>query len=287
MKRLAILILSLSLFLCATACDTRQQMPYSEQIGSVTSELMVSSHGEASAPSLDANSGTEGGESSPDSAAETTTTIEATSAVTESASSVFTDSILTSMPAPSESNSSSMVSTSSLAVQRSRSAQALIDWVQNGGDNRSTNQAFLTAVEEKGQLFIPYSTREELKDDGLQVIENTTGFVFDFRTYTSDILGENEYYSICVSPLAEENFNTELIDLYYPTRTDKKTGVYNGMTYAYCDGYKDAEHDDSFDACAWFIKDGYLIKIWVIYANCNEPWSNEYFDYFDFETVTL
>ena len=66
-----------------------------------------------------------------------------------------------------------------------------------------------------------------------------------------------------------------------------KTGKYQNYNYIYLDGYEGTNNSDRIFATAWFIKDDCLISITASWANSFKPWSTDYFDYFDFETITL
>ena len=268
--------------LCFTACNARQQTTAMGQddLSAVSDTPTIPSHETESGSSLDTESDATISEPKPPSA--------------EPASSSATlgaENIVSSEPDFSSSVSSEAIEPPEESIQpkveRSQPVQRLIDWIQNGGDTQTGNQAFLKAVLGNGHLLIPYSTRSDLENSSLSVIENTSGCVFDFFTHVSDNLLENEFYMVAISPLTEEDAAKDLKELYYPNETNKKNGSYNGMPYIYFDGYEGIDRFHSVDTAAWFIRDGCLVAIEALYVNNYKPWSEEYFEYFNFETITL
>ena len=285
-KKLFVYIIILSL-LCFTGCNARQQMTATGQDELVAiSELpTISLYETESGSSPDTESDAEFLEPKTPSAELTSSPAVLGEEHRVSSSVVSSELVLSSSASSEETNlpKESMPP----EVERSQPVQRLIDWIQNGGDTQTGNQAFLQAVLDNGYLLIPYSTRNDLENNSLSVIENTSGCIFDFFTHVSDNLLENEYYMVTISPLTEEDAAKDLKELYYPNETNKKNGSYNGMPYIYFDGYEGIDRFHSVDTAAWFIRDGCLVAIEALYVNNYKPWSEEYFEYFDFETVTL
>lgn len=290
LKQSLALLLALVLMLGLTACNKRQQEALMAQIESdvLNSEDIVSaSEKEITSESIDAD---ESEFSAPALEKESHTVVlsdvsvssePAISAVVSSESSTV-DNI------EADSSTESIASTVPIDYSLySKPVQKLLSWLEKGGDDSAENQSFLQAVEGRKELLLPVSTRSNLENRTISIVENTSGCIFDFYTNVSDVILENEWYVVQVNFISEEDAQKDLKEHFYPSETNKKLGVYNGMEYAYFDGYEGEDRFSSVDTAAWFIRDGYLIKITALYVNNYKPWNNAWFDYFDFETITF
>ena len=170
---------------------------------------------------------------------------------------------------------------------RTQTAQDFLDWVKTTTDVSKQHEVFFRWTDENRKVLIPFSVRNDLKVSfGEPTVYEKSGSVYwNFYTYVSDILMENEWYAVGVFPLTPSEQKTDLRDYFYPEETNKKIGTYKGLTYAYFDGYQGQDRASSVDTAAWFIKDGMLVRIEALYVNNYKPWNNEWFDYFGFETV--
>ena len=296
-KKILFLLLVIFIIFGASACNVRQQEALLEQDDSIVADI------------LSALSETE-----IYSKAETFESVSNVESVNDTASSIVSESVepttsaekIISQPVVSEPEESVAEKTivvessavSSKAISRTKIGQRFVDQTQSciqamkeKGDGvlAQENKVHVQKAAEKGKLLFPYSTRSDLEmDSGLPTIDMQTGGAhWGFDTNVSDVLLENELYIVFVTPLTAEEIKTDLRDYFYLYETNKKLGVYNGMEYAYFDGYEGEDRFSSVDTAAWFIRDGYLIKITALYVNNYKPWNNAWFDYFDFETITF
>ena len=169
----------------------------------------------------------------------------------------------------------------------------LIAWIKSKSQSTSSVlQPGNAAVNDVGSstaqqsILVPQAVNEDLSSYGITVPEDSDTYIYDFRTYESEVINENQLYTISVKPLTEEDKAKKLIDLYYPNK-EKHTDIYNGIPYAYKDGDEGTSQATRSFAAAWFIQDGYVVKISAYWCNSFKPWNTDYFDYFDFETITF
>ena len=155
----------------------------------------------------------------------------------------------------------------------------LTRWLKN---NISTDEKNPVTM----KLVVPRIADEKLSGYGISVEEGSDTYVFLFRTYKPESEGMDEIYSVAVTPLEEETSKIDLTQLY-KSNGKISLGSYQGIRYAYADGYDTGDPKTQTYATAWFIKDGYSIKITASWANAFKPWNPEWFDYFNFENVTL
>ena len=314
LKQSLALFLALVLMLGLTACDKQQQETLMAQIESDvlnSKDIVSASEEEITSESIDADgselsASTLGKESHTVVSSDVSGSSEFAISAVVSGSSEFAISAVVS--GSSELAISAVVSSESSTVDNieagsstesiastvpidyslySKPVQALLSWLEKGGDGLPGNQSFLQAAEGRKEILIPVSTRSDLENRTISVVGNTRGCIFDFYTNVSDVLLENEWYAVQVVFISEEEAQKDLKEHFYPSETNKKLGVYNGMEYAYFDGYEGEDRFSSVDTAAWFIQDGFLIKITALYVNNYKPWNNAWFDYFEFETVTF
>lgn len=295
MKQFLSLVLSLTLLLLSlTACGSDPEQPNSENNSAAsienslaTGEIIESSINIPSAADLANEPAIESAPSSQTVYSDTTSPYSSDDSTANSA--VSSDSTATSSASASSLNSFVPPVESSVPpeVYHNSSAQGLIEWIKNGGDDNPNNQVFLSAAKEKGELLVPLSVKEGLSDYGCTICENTNICVYDFRTYNSEVINENQLYGVSICPIDVPIADLRDLRGSYVSMEDVKTKSYKGMQYAYIDGYEGTGQTDRVFAEAWFMKDGYKIKITAYWSNSFLPWSEEYFEYFDFETVTL
>lgn len=291
MKQFLSLVLSLTLLLSLAACSSKPEQSNLEsnpassmETSFATGEIIDSSTDIPSSTDVANASSTESAPSSETVFSDTTSTRPSIDSTENSAASSASTTASVSSP-----NSFTPPVESSVPpeVYHNGSAQGLIEWVKNGGDDNPNNQAFLSAVKEKGELLVPLSIKEGLSDYGCTICENTNICVYDFRTYNSEVINENQLYGVSICPIDIPIADLRDLRGNYVSMEDVKTKSYKGMQYAYIDGYEGTGQTDRVFAEAWFMKDGYKIKITAYWSNSFLPWSEEYFDYFDFETIIL
>lgn len=175
------------------------------------------------------------------------------------------------------------------------SVEELIDWIESNEQSAiaasvslaSNAQATYTGTNSALQsLLVPVSVKESLTSGSIVITKGSNACVYRFQTNESENNNENEHYSVRVAPLTAEEAQKDLTELYYPGKTIAK-GTYQGIEYAYQDGYEGTDQSDRAFASAWFIQNGCVIKITAHWINAYKPWNNEWFDYFDFETITF
>lgn len=282
MKQFFAIVIFLSLVFCLTACGSDNNSLKTENISVSSTDDATLDTSETPESLLDSLTGTTDAIEKPDSEPGSI------SPLASSSSSLVTS------PEPSQPVPDSSVQASSDTAADmmpaddfyGNSVDELLEWIRSNQQKDLTGQTFLATVTEERKLIIPRSVKEGLQSGSIEVEKDSNICAYNFQTNESKINNENQLYTITVKPLTEDELNKDLTELYYPDKTILK-GTYNGIEYAYKDGYEGTGKADRFFASAWFIKDGHVLKITAFWANSFKPWSNEYFDYFEFDTVTL
>lgn len=234
--------------------------------------------------------GTESKASKVESTTESTVSVEST---TKSTSSVSVPEMRLSEPVPesiSEPPFGSEVASSVPPPQAfsGQTVEELIQWLKDSISTVSSDNGLcsFSSVNGTRKLVVPHIVNEELSGYGITVAEGSDTYTYLFRTYKVESDSKDEIYSIGITPLTEENLQKNLTELYDTERT-VSTKTYKNIHYAYIDGYEGSGQTDRAFATAWFVKDGYAIKITASWANAFQPWNTAWFDYFDFETITF
>lgn len=290
-KRFLSLILSFMLVLCLAACHSETTPENSEDANVVSQDDSFPGTGEmtslgSSSAVLDESELEIKTNSQADSSLDTPKTEVKTNSQLNSSTE-----IVLSSPNSSEILSSNQISSDVLIHDfDGETIEELVNWIKSNQQislyTSTINHPFLYAVQSQGQLLVPKVVRKDMNSYGITVPNDSGDCVYYFRTYSSEIDYENEIYRIVVSPLTNDDLAKDLTQFRFSNKKSS-TATYKDIEYAYLDGYEGTNNSDRIFATAWFIKDDCLISITASWANSFKPWSTDYFDYFDFETITL
>lgn len=298
LKQSLALLLSFLLVFGLAACGTKTELEedITAALSSIDLSLMVSEEETEDGESL-AEEKTSSVAEIPSEAVTSVETETASTLAVQAASSVAsskTESMASTAKDTAVSSAESVYEMSPVDNFNGDTVDELIDWLRSQQSLASSSvlQPGDAAVNGVGSstaqqsILVPQAVNEDLSSYGITVPKDSDTYIYDFRTYESEVINENQLYTISVKPLTEEDKAKKLIDLYYPNK-EKHTDIYNGIPYAYKDGDEGTSQATRSFAAAWFIQDGYVVKISAYWCNSFKPWNTDYFDYFDFETVTF
>lgn len=166
------------------------------------------------------------------------------------------------------------------------SAEDLIEFTKKNDPKNIAAKAFLSVASPKQELLVPRSVREGLVDYGAAVWKDSATCDFDFWIpATKDDMNTRELFTISITHISSEEAYQQTASEYAQVYYNSKSGTYKGLSYQYADGVTGTENTQKVYSSAWFTRGDYLVKISAYWSNAHKPWSNDYFDYFDFETV--
>ncbi len=294
MKQLLSSILILVLALSLTACGSKSEIQSMTNHSATSTEISTN----ASSSSEDLPTANESLEPTSDaSIAEyssdisTPNTASASHPLAEASSYPSTSTVAsTESHIISESASSDVQSCTPADYRSFGSTDVFLEWLQSSKSS-GTNAIQMSRNNQATQnsLLIPRVLNKELVDYGVAFEESSLSTAYAFRTYESDVINENQLYSVLIRPLSPNESNKNLKEYFLIDDRNEKVQIstYNGIEYAYADGYEGTGNKDRIFAVAWFIQNNYLIHIEATWSNSFKPWSTDYFDYFNFETIIL
>ncbi len=291
LKSILALFLSLSLLLTLAACGKEPEVPETDS----TAEIVSQTQGEET-DLISAE------ESPVESIAESV--MESVTAKLPATTPSAVESKVSSVAEPQEETASQTTLVPSVTSQENEeqnvapvdlfqgnTVEELLSWVRTNrvkSDKVLADKPILAAAKSQSTLLVPSSKRSDLTSYGIKVSEKAENYIYYFRTneYTENY--KNELYSVLIRPI--EKTSGKWIDTLSVKETVKsrmKQGTYQGKSYYYVDGDEGTDSADSIFVTAWLLEGDYIIQITASWANSFKPWNPEWFDYFNFENVTL
>ena len=162
----------------------------------------------------------------------------------------------------------------------------------NGDADNPLNQTYLNWVKTQNSLLIP-KIKEPINIRYVEPFEKRNGYLMNINL--KELKNSHNAMLLHMYSLSDDLQNHDIDYItnnwlhveIFPTK--KSAIIHNGNCvfgeYRYINSIESNQKNSS----AWFIKDKYLIYMsaYISGEDVSDDWQEEYFDYFDFETVSL
>ena len=170
-----------------------------------------------------------------------------------------------------------------------------VDWIKENGkteingkryDTIEYNQKFLKSIANIDEIILPVISDNSFKFEQISVFES--GYSVNYSTYSGENSNSYKMFDIAIYQ-GKEAYNSVLEGISkFPTASQyKKSNTLSKWgEYYYCD-YKANGDEIQQIPSAFFLYKGTLVNIAVYGKDRNKQFDPKYFNYFDFETVSL
>lgn len=159
-----------------------------------------------------------------------------------------------------------------------------VDWCKSSiknfkiDDKYSDNTKFLSYIRSNPKLVIPHMTNKDFELQRATVVQDELGCCY-FVWYLAE---DHKRFRFAVYPISELLDYSGLKNYYYNAESVEREEDNGICKYGqYFVGVKKYKSKDLYSV--YFLVDGFLVQLHLDYME----WTPEYFDYFDFETVSL
>ena len=177
------------------------------------------------------------------------------------------------------------------------SLNAFISWIKNNGNQKVEYSPFTTKISNNEKILIAKSKVSGLNPDYYTAftdewkVGDRILYSIDFATNTEEKMSDNQRFSIHFYQLSSSEAECNLAQIVKIIRpsdfSDFIHSTHNGLDCYYREYQAKTDTTLRQVPTAIFKKDKYAIAIESLWCNQKKPWSNEYFDMFDFEYVSI